>query len=215
MSDLLAAPAALVAAAVARAILAGGGHHGAAGFGDEKTPGIGEVVDDERAAVNKLVQRFEDLAKSWRLLNIGGAQPVEVARPGIDIGLEDGVELLALLAGVVERNGVDSNDAPGAGMDAGGLDGQRHIGKVRFLIGRVGLLRLLLGRWVRFRFRLGFRGVWLSGGTDRAAGLSAALFHAWFGRCGPGRVARSYRRGRRRWGRRRRVLRGGARCVVH
>ena len=57
-----------------------------------------------------------------------------------------------------------------------------------------------------------------TGGTvidDAERHGEAALFHAWFGRCGPGRVARSYRRGRRRWGRRRRVLRGGARCVVH
>ena len=78
-------------------------------------------MDDERAAVDKLVQRFKDLAKSWCLLNIGGAQPVEVARSGVDIGLEDGVEELAVFAGVVESNGVDSHDAPGAGVDAGGL----------------------------------------------------------------------------------------------
>ena len=121
MPDLLAAPASLIAAAVARPVLARGGHHGAAGLGDEKAPGIGEIVDDERAAVDKLVQRFKDLAKSWCLLNIGGAQPVEVARAGVDIGLEDGVEELALFAGVVESNGVDSHDAPGAGVDAGGL----------------------------------------------------------------------------------------------
>ena len=121
MADLLAPPATLVAAAVARPVLAGGGHHGAAGLGNDKSPGIGEIVDDERAAVDKLVQRFKDLAKSRCLLNIGGAQPVEVARSGVDIGLEDGVEELALFAGVVESNGVDSHDAPGGGMDAGGL----------------------------------------------------------------------------------------------
>ena len=132
MSDLLAAPAA-VAAAVAGAILAGGGHHGAPGLGDE-APGIGEIVDDERAAVDKLVQRFKDFAKGGCLLNIGGAQPVEVARSGIDIGLEDGVEELAVVTGVVECDGVDSHDAPGAGMDAGGLQGQRHVG----VVGRIG-----------------------------------------------------------------------------
>ena len=78
-------------------------------------------MDDERAAVDKLVQRFEYLAKRGSLLNIGGAQTVEVARAGIDIGLEDGMEELAVFAGVVESNGVDSHDAPGAGVDAGGL----------------------------------------------------------------------------------------------
>jgi len=52
---------------------------------------------------------------------------VEVARSGIDIGLEDGVEELAVVTGVVECDGVDSHDASRRGMDAGGLQGQRHV----------------------------------------------------------------------------------------
>ena len=150
---------------------------------------------------------------------------------GIDIGLEDGMQELALFAGVVECDGVDSHDAPGGGMDAGGLQGERYVGVVGCIGGRVGLLRLLrllvsrfrrgrplvTGRWVRLRLRfwLGLCGVRFAGRPHRAARPSASLFCARFGCCGPGRVARSHRRGRRRWGRRRRVLRGGARCVVH
>ena len=59
VSHLEAAASALAPVAIARAVLAGSGGHRTARFGDDESPGIRGVVDDEGAAINEPVQGLE------------------------------------------------------------------------------------------------------------------------------------------------------------
>ena len=103
-------------------------------------------MDDEGAAIDKLIQRFEDPAKSRGLLDIRDGEPVEVVRAGVDIRLEHGVEALANIAGIIKGHRIDGDDAAGRGVDARGLQREGHVG---VLGDGLGFFRLLLRRAVR------------------------------------------------------------------